>query len=84
MSIRVICHNGHTLKVNDRLAGKLGLCPVCKVQVQVPSMGPAAISEDAIMGMLAPQGDDARRGLAGKNSRLADDSGSPDPEPRDI
>ncbi len=56
MTIRVVCHNGHALKINDNLAGKSGRCPVCKVQVQVPAIEPAAMSEDAIMDILGPQG----------------------------
>lgn len=52
MSIRVVCSNGHVLKVKDELAGKLGLCPVCKARVQVPGLGTEALSEDAILDMM--------------------------------
>ena len=55
MSIRVICPNGHVLNVKDHLAGKAGLCPMCKAKVQVPQPQPEAVSEDAIMGILGPQ-----------------------------
>ena len=37
MTIRVVCRNGHALKVSDSSAGKSGPCPVCKVLVQIPS-----------------------------------------------
>jgi hypothetical protein len=35
MGIRVQCPNGHIFKVKDKYAGKKGLCPHCKDQVQV-------------------------------------------------
>jgi len=35
MGIRVECPNGHIFKVKDKYAGKKGLCPHCKGQVQV-------------------------------------------------
>lgn len=53
MSIRVVCPNGHTLKVWDSFAGKVGLCPTCKARVEVPKIQ-NDISEDAIMGILGP------------------------------
>ena len=55
MTLRVVCRNGHSLTVNDSLAGKLGLCPVCKVQVQVPQIKDNRMSEDAIMDILGPE-----------------------------
>jgi hypothetical protein len=55
MAIQVVCRNGHALKVNDSLAGKLGLCPVCKVEVRVPQVDTEGMSEDAIMDILGPQ-----------------------------
>jgi len=54
MSIRVVCPNGHVLKVKDALAGKTGLCPLCKARVQVPQPQAAEISEDAILDILGP------------------------------
>ena len=54
MSIRVVCRNGHILKVKDGLAGKTGLCPTCKARVQVPSIPGDELSEDAIMNILGP------------------------------
>jgi hypothetical protein len=35
MGIRVECPNGHIFKVKDKYAGKKGLCPHCKDQVEV-------------------------------------------------
>ena len=55
MSIRVNCPNGHGLNVKDHLAGKVGLCPMCKAKVQVPELQPESVSEDLIMGILRPQ-----------------------------
>ncbi len=62
MAIRVVCRNGHVLKVDDRSAGKSGLCPVCKVPVQVPPLDPGAMSEDSLMDLLGPKEGDAPRG----------------------
>jgi len=53
MSIRVVCPNGHTLKVRESFAGKVGLCPTCKARVEVPKLQ-EDFSEDAIMGILEP------------------------------
>ena len=53
MSIRVTCPNGHTLKVKDSFAGKVGLCPVCQAKVKVPApLG--GMSEDDIISVLGP------------------------------
>jgi Zn finger protein HypA/HybF involved in hydrogenase expression len=56
MSIQVVCPNGHTLKAQDSLAGKRGLCPVCKAPVKVPQGDKPAVSEDTILDFLGPQG----------------------------
>ncbi len=53
MTIRVVCRNGHALKVSDSSAGKSGPCPVCKVLVEIPLPEPApTMSEDALMDLL--------------------------------
>jgi hypothetical protein len=52
MSIRLTCPNGHLLKVNEKLAGKTGLCPVCKARVEVPKPKVDDFSEDAILGIM--------------------------------
>ncbi len=52
MSIRVTCPNGHALKVDDSMAGKMGLCPACKARVQVPKPRARDVSEDMILGLL--------------------------------
>jgi hypothetical protein len=69
MALHVVCRNGHSLNVNDSLAGKSGLCPVCKVQVQVPLVEDDGMSEDAIMDILGPkQGNSSSDGVDGKSS----------------
>jgi hypothetical protein len=55
MSIRVVCCNGHVLKVNDSFAGRSAACPACKAQVNIPAADPASMSEDAIMDILGPR-----------------------------
>lgn len=59
MTIRVVCRNGHALKVSDSSAGKSGPCPVCKVLVQIPKPAPAAMSEDAILDLLGTKPSDS-------------------------
>lgn len=71
MSIRVVCPNGHVLKVKNSFAGKTGLCPFCKAKVVVPELR-VNMSEDDIMGVIGPhdptQG--SRSGIAlGSESR---------------
>jgi len=64
MTIEIVCPNGHTLKVKDSLAGKMGLCPVCKTRVAVPRISPPAASElteDAILGIIGPYEPDPSR-----------------------
>ncbi len=46
MGIRVECPNGHVFKVKDKYAGKKGLCPHCKGQVQV--LVPDTVSADLV------------------------------------
>ncbi len=55
MSIRVVCPNGHPLRVQDSSAGKTGLCPVCKALVKVPEPVAGSVSEDDVLGFLGPQ-----------------------------
>jgi hypothetical protein len=56
MSIEVSCPKGHSFKVKDNLAGKTGLCPVCKSRIKVPAIKtpPSDLSEDAILGIIGP------------------------------
>lgn len=50
MAIRVVCENGHELKVKEKYAGKTGVCPHCNVKVSVPER--SAISDTSIMAIL--------------------------------
>ena len=54
MAIKVICPNGHTLRVKDSLAGKTGLCPTCKARVSVPEPKHEAIDESDILQVIGP------------------------------
>jgi hypothetical protein len=56
MLIRVKCPNGHTLKVDDRHAGKKGACPKCKALVTVPEPQQEEQLEDDIVAMLSGPG----------------------------
>ncbi|MHB1035644.1 MAG: hypothetical protein ACYC35_11885 [Pirellulales bacterium] len=52
MSIEIVCPNGHSLKVKDRYAGKIGLCPKCQARIVVPELAASKFSEDAICELL--------------------------------
>jgi anti-sigma B factor antagonist len=54
MSIMVTCPNGHELHVKSEFAGKSGLCPHCKVRIDVPLPAPSkeAVSEDDLLAVL--------------------------------
>jgi hypothetical protein len=54
MSIQVVCPNGHRLEVQESLAGKTGLCPVCKARVSVPAPSKDQGFEDELMDILGP------------------------------
>ena len=54
MSIKVVCPNGHVLRVKDSLAGKTGLCPTCKARVSVPEPETSSMDESAILSILGP------------------------------
>jgi hypothetical protein len=55
MSIRCACPNGHPLTVSESLAGKTGLCPLCRAPVRVPQKQTEGVTEEAILDMLRPQ-----------------------------
>jgi hypothetical protein len=55
MSIPVVCPNGHSLRAQETLAGKSGLCPVCKAPVKVPQGDQPEVSEDSILDFLSSQ-----------------------------
>ncbi len=69
MVIQVTCPNGHTLKVSDDMAGKTGLCPVCKAKVKVPATQKEALTEDAILAILS-SGEDSSAERATDTSDL--------------
>lgn len=54
MSIKVVCPNGHELRVKDSLAGKTGLCPTCKARVSVPEPEAPSMDESAILSIIGP------------------------------
>jgi RNA polymerase subunit RPABC4/transcription elongation factor Spt4 len=74
MAIRVVCPNGHALKVPDDFAGKMGMCPVCKSRVRVPRTRSADLSENAILGLIGPvEGDEGAVGAGRSASQAAGD-----------
>ncbi len=48
MVLRVKCPNGHSLKVDEKYAGRTGVCPSCKAKVRIPELK-KDVSEDAIL-----------------------------------
>lgn len=77
MSIRVVCPNGHVLKVKDSLAGKVGLCPTCKARVRVPEVRREEFSEDAILNILGPHVPSPAPHAAGRQASEIGDPASP-------
>jgi hypothetical protein len=71
MSIRCVCQNGHVLKVKDSCAGMTGLCPACKVRVDVPKPRNESISEDVILGLLGKQSPSERAAAESSGVLLA-------------
>ncbi len=55
MSIRAICPNGHAVRVKDKYAGKVGLCPICRARIKVPEPAEDIFTDDSIMDVLRPQ-----------------------------
>ncbi len=68
MSIRVVCPNGHLLKIKNKYAGKAGLCPVCKARIIVPDPREDDLTDDSIMNVLDPH----ESGLSGKALEIPD------------
>jgi hypothetical protein len=66
MSIRVVCSNGHDLKIKEKYSGMIGVCPVCRVPIKVPEVD--VFAEDAIMDVLQPH----QSGLSGLSLALPD------------
>jgi hypothetical protein len=69
MAIQVTCPNGHTLKVSDEMAGKRGLCPICKAKVEVPKREAGELTEEAILEILTA-GEESPRAKAAETSDL--------------
>ncbi len=55
MSIRVVCPNGHSLKIKNKFAGQTGMCPICKSRILVPAPKEEVVGEDSIMDILSPE-----------------------------
>ena len=73
MSIRVVCPNGHALKIKDKYAGKAGLCPICKARIKVPVPQVDVLPEDSIMDILQPH----ESGLSGLALEVPDFGNDP-------
>lgn len=82
MLIRVKCPNGHTLKVDDRHAGKKGACPQCKALVTVPEPQQEEALEDDILAMLSGPGimSSSRSRYAATREELPNSSAEDDDE----
>ena len=68
MSIRVVCPNGHLLKIKSKYAGKAGLCPVCRAPIRVPEPEAEISDDDSIMDVLQPH----ESGLSGNALQISD------------
>ena len=72
MSIRAICPNGHAVRVKDKYAGKMGLCPICRTRMKVPKPEKDVFDDDSIMDVLHPQ-ESGLSGLSIDVPELADE-----------
>ncbi len=70
MSIPVTCPNGHSHRVKNSFAGKVGLCPDCNAPIHVPERE----ADDAIMDILKPD----ESGLSGTTLPTPDSDGDSD------
>ena len=61
MSLLVVCKNGHRLRAADRKAGKMGRCPACGVEVQIPKLS-GAPTESSILRILGV-GEELRKNM---------------------
>jgi hypothetical protein len=74
MGIRVECPNGHVFKVKDKYAGKKGLCPHCKGQVEVlVPHAMTAMDLDEVLQMEAIQRRQAAHHQSATSSGVLDD-----------
>jgi len=71
MSIRVICPNGHDIKIKEKYAGMQGSCPICKAPIKVPiqdAYSTEMFGEDSIMDVLQPH----ESGVSGLSLQISD------------
>ena len=74
MGICFFCPNGHPLNVKAELAGRIGLCPKCRVKMRIPLQSTRALDEKDYHGQQTAEAvPDARR-RENKSSNLRDDS----------
>jgi anti-anti-sigma factor len=79
MSIIVVCPNGHELRVKSEFAGKSGLCPHCKLRIDVPKPEPPRekrereeVSEDDLLAVLGqPRGTHSKPAAHAQQQRSA-------------
>jgi hypothetical protein len=77
MSIEVTCPQGHRLRLKDSMAGKKGLCPLCKAPVQVPKREERrSLSEEAILDILGPSDGSSSQVLSFKELQEFEQGGS--------
>jgi hypothetical protein len=76
MSIEVTCPKGHRLRLKDSMAGKRGLCPVCRVPVTVPRPESRSLSEDVILDILGPTSGSSSQILSAKELQEFEQGGS--------
>jgi len=52
MSIKMLCPNGHKLRVDERHAGQRAMCPRCSARLTVPTPTRHELSESSIVALL--------------------------------
>jgi hypothetical protein len=67
VSIHVVCSNGHALKIKEKYAGAMGLCPMCRVPIKIPDPSDV-FGDESIMDVLQPH----ESGLSGVALQVSD------------
>ncbi len=58
ISILAVCPNAHAMKVKDKYAGMMGLCPICRARMKVPKPGADVLTGNSAVDVLHPQDSD--------------------------
>lgn len=60
MIVSFECPEGHKLKADSMMIGRIVSCPACKSRITVPASEPASVTDTGVVRILEASGDDAR------------------------